>query len=98
MSAPSVEVRNLQTYYGTRHILKNVSVEVQAGEILVIMGGSGSGKTTLLNHLLGLLRPSSGTVRILGQDINAISPEDKQELRTKMGVAFQSGALFSSMT
>ena len=98
MSAPSIEVSNLQTYYGTRHILKNVSLSVEAGEIFVIMGGSGSGKTTLLNHLLGLLRPSSGSVRILGQDINAVSPIEKQELRTKMGVAFQSGALFSSMS
>jgi phospholipid/cholesterol/gamma-HCH transport system ATP-binding protein len=94
----SIEVRNLQTYYGARHILKNVSLEVRPREIFVIMGGSGSGKTTLLNHLLGLLRPSSGTVRLLGQDINAISPLAKQELRTKMGVAFQSGALFSSMS
>ncbi|MCR6630032.1 MAG: ABC transporter ATP-binding protein [Magnetospirillum sp.] len=94
----SIEVRNLQTYYGPRHILKNVSLEVREGEIFVIMGGSGSGKTTLLNHLLGLLRPSSGTVRLLGQDINAIDPLAKQELRTRMGVAFQSGALFSSMS
>lgn len=96
--ANSIEVRNLQTYYGHRHILKNVSLDVRAGEIFVIMGGSGSGKTTLLNHLLGLLRPSSGTIRVLGQDINAIDPVAKQELRTKIGVAFQSGALFSSMT
>ncbi len=94
----SIEVRNLQTYYGHRHILKNVSLDVRAGEIFVIMGGSGSGKTTLLNHLLGLLRPSAGSIRVLGQDINAIDPVAKQELRTKMGVAFQSGALFSSMS
>ena len=96
--ANSIEVRNLQTYYGHRHILKNVSLDVRAGEIFVIMGGSGSGKTTLLNHLLGLLRPSAGSIRVLGQDINAIDPVAKQELRTKMGVAFQSGALFSSMS
>ncbi len=75
-----------------------MSLDVRAGEIFVIMGGSGSGKTTLLNHLLGLLRPSAGSIRVLGQDINAIDPVAKQELRTKMGVAFQSGALFSSMS
>ncbi|HLO76714.1 MAG TPA: ATP-binding cassette domain-containing protein [Magnetospirillum sp.] len=97
-AANSVEVRNLQTYYGHRHILRNVSLEVRQGEIFVIMGGSGSGKTTLLNHLLGLLTPSSGSIRLLGRDINAIDPVDKQDLRTKMGVAFQSGALFSSMS
>ncbi|MGE5518137.1 MAG: ABC transporter ATP-binding protein [Bacteroidota bacterium] len=94
----SIEVRNLQTYYGHRHILKNVSLQVRAGEIFVIMGGSGSGKTTLLNHLLGLLRPSAGTIHVLGRDINALDPVARQDLRTHMGVAFQSGALFSSMS
>lgn len=98
MTAPPIEVRDLVTHYGSRQILKNVSLAVEEGEILVIMGGSGSGKTTLLNHLLGLLTPTSGMVRILGKDINAIDPLDLQDLRTKIGVAFQGGALFSSMT
>ncbi|AVM73087.1 ABC transporter ATP-binding protein [Magnetospirillum gryphiswaldense] len=95
---PSVEVIDLNTHYGDRQVLKNVSLTVKPGEIFVIMGGSGSGKTTLLNHLLGLLRPSSGTIRILGQEINALSALEMQDLRTRMGVAFQSGALFSSMS
>ncbi|CAA7614292.1 ABC transporter ATP-binding protein [Magnetospirillum sp. UT-4] len=94
----SVEVRGVNSHYGSRQILKNVSLTVEPGEIFVIMGGSGSGKTTLLNHLLGLLTPSSGTVRILGKDINTIDRMEKQQLRTRMGVAFQSGALFSSMS
>lgn len=98
MTSPSIEVRDLVTHYGNRQILRNVSLEVREGEILVIMGGSGSGKTTLLNHLLGLLKPTSGSVRILGKDINAVGPLELQELRTRMGVAFQGGALFSSMT
>ena len=62
------------------------------------MGGSGSGKSTLLNTLLGLLRPTSGTVRILGQDLHAITDLERTHLRQKMGVAFQGGALFSSMS
>lgn len=94
----SIEIRNLDTHYGDRAILKNVSLDVKDGEIMVIMGGSGSGKTTLLNHLLGLLKPSSGSIRMLGKDINSVGPLELQELRTKMGVAFQSGALFSSMS
>lgn len=98
MTPPLIEVRNLQAWYGSRHILRDVSLEVRPGEIFVIMGGSGSGKTTLLNHLLGLLSPRSGSVSVLGRDLNAIGPLAKQELRTKMGVAFQSGALFSSMS
>lgn len=93
-----VEVVGLNTFFGSRQILRDVSLEVQDGEIMVIMGGSGSGKTTLLNHLLGLLIPTSGSVRILGQDINAIGPVALQALRTRMGVAFQSGGLLSSLS
>jgi len=93
-----IEVVDLVTHYGARKILKGISLEVKAGEIMVIMGGSGSGKSTLLNHLLGLLRPTSGSVRILGRDLNAISDVERTELRQKIGVAFQGGALFSSMS
>jgi phospholipid/cholesterol/gamma-HCH transport system ATP-binding protein len=96
--ANSIEVRNLNTFYGERQILHNVSLDVKKGEIMVIMGGSGSGKTTLLNHLLGLLLPSSGLVRVLGHDLTKLSPMERQLLRTRTGVAFQSGALFSSMS
>ena len=67
-AAPSIEVVNLNTHYGDRQVLRNVSLTVNPGEIFVIMGGSGSGKTTLLNHLLGLLRPTTGTIRILGKE------------------------------
>jgi phospholipid/cholesterol/gamma-HCH transport system ATP-binding protein len=102
MSTPnrplSIEVHDLVTHYGDRQILKGVNLDVCEGEIMVIMGGSGSGKTTLLNHLLGLLHPSSGTVKVLGRDINRLGPLELQELRTKTGVAFQSGALFSSLS
>ncbi|MFA7430770.1 MAG: ATP-binding cassette domain-containing protein [Rhodospirillaceae bacterium] len=95
---PVILVEDLVTHFGDRIILKGISLAVQPGEILVIMGGSGSGKSTLLNHLLGLLKPTSGRVQILGQDINAISGQQMTELRQKMGVAFQGGALFSSMS
>lgn len=100
MNAPRpavIEVRDLVTHYGDRLVLKGVSLDVLDGEIMVIMGGSGSGKSTLLNHLLGLLRPTSGSIRMLGVDINAARPREMQELRKRMGVAFQGGALFSSM-
>lgn len=93
-----ITVRDLVTHYGDRQILKNVSLDVHAGEILVIMGGSGSGKSTLLNHLLGLLHPTSGFVEVLGKDINRTKERDLIEIRRKFGVAFQGGALFSSMT
>jgi len=97
--APNViEVRDLVTHYGTRKILNGVSMDVRQGEIMVIMGGSGSGKSTLLRYLMALERHTSGSMNILGTDIDSASADDMQTLRKKMGVAFQSGALFSSMT
>jgi phospholipid/cholesterol/gamma-HCH transport system ATP-binding protein len=95
---PVIEVENLVTHYGTRKILKGITFTVYAGEILVIMGGSGSGKSTLLRHLLALHRPTSGTIRLLGQDLATIDVAALFDLRRQMGVAFQGGALFSSMT
>lgn len=95
---PIIEVDDLVVHYGETRILHGLSLSLQAGEILVIMGGSGSGKSTFLNALLGLLRPTSGRIRLLGCDINAISDVERTELRTKMGVAFQGGALFSSLS
>lgn len=95
---PAIEVRDLVTHYGARRILDNVSLEVAAEEIHIIMGGSGSGKSTLLRHLLGLHRPTSGTIQLLGQDITSATPQQMHELRKRMGVAFQNGALLSSMT
>ena len=92
-----IEVSGLVTHYGTREILHGIDFEVRQGEIMVIMGGSGSGKSTLLSALLGLLRPTSGAVRILKDDLNTISDVERTKLRRKMGVAFQGGALFSSL-
>ena len=106
MGAPSnetprkavIEVEDLVTHYGPNMILKGIGMEVQEGEIMVIMGGSGSGKSTLLRHLMALEYPTSGTIRLLGQDVGSIGALDMLELRKKLGVAFQGGALFSSMT
>ncbi len=93
-----VEVKKLVTHYGAREILHGIDLEIREGEVMVIMGGSGSGKSTLLNTLLGLLHPTSGSVRILGQDLHSISDVQRTKLRQKMGVAFQGGALFSSLS
>jgi len=95
---PVIEVRDLVAHYGARRILNEVNLTVMPGEIMVIMGASGSGKSTLLRHLLGLRRPTSGTVRVLGKDINRIPARQMHALRRSMGVAFQGGALFGSMT
>ena len=93
-----IEVENLVTHYGARMILRGVSLEMFQGEILVVMGGSGSGKSTLMRHLLGLERPTSGCIRLLGRDITRMNHGELVDMRKRIGVAFQTGALFSSMT
>ncbi len=93
-----IEVEDLVTHYGPRKILDGVSMNVAEGEIMVIMGGSGSGKSTLLRYLMALEKQTSGTIRLLGQDIGTASQQEMFDLRKKIGVAFQGGALFSSMT
>lgn len=95
---PAIEVENLVAHYGNREVLHGVSMQVYRGEIMVIMGGSGSGKSTLLRHLLGLRRPTSGSIRLLGQDIARLSAREMFALRRNIGVSFQGGALFGSMT
>jgi phospholipid/cholesterol/gamma-HCH transport system ATP-binding protein len=97
-SQPMIEVNNLVAHYGSRKILDQISMQVEQGEIMIIMGGSGSGKSTLLRHLLGLNQPTSGHIRLLGVDITRAPANTVHDLRKSMGVAFQGGALFSSMT
>lgn len=93
-----IEVENLVSHYGEKEILKGINLAIRPGEIMVIMGGSGSGKTTLMRHLLGLNRPTSGRIRILGKDITRIGRRELYELRRKTGVAFQGGALLGSLS
>lgn len=93
-----IEVRDLVTHYGPRQILNGVSMDIRQGEIMVIMGGSGSGKSTFLRHLMALQRPTSGTIKILGEDVWTLPQKKLFDLRKRLGVAFQGGALFSSMT
>ena len=95
---PVIQVRDLVTHYGSRQILYGVDLDIHAGEIMVIMGGSGSGKSTLLRHLLGLDRATSGSIRLLGHELTEMSDLELYEISKQIGVAFQGGALFSSMT
>jgi phospholipid/cholesterol/gamma-HCH transport system ATP-binding protein len=93
-----IEVNNLVTHYGDRQILNGVSLTIQQGEIMVIMGGSGSGKSTLLRHLMALEKATSGSIKLLGNELSELSQMDLYTLCRKIGVSFQGGALFSSMT
>ena len=93
-----ISLRDLRVSYGEREILHGVSFDVLRGETMVILGGSGSGKSTLLRTLVALEKPSSGEIRLKGQNIAAISDAEMDEIRKKIGMSFQGGALFGSMT
>jgi phospholipid/cholesterol/gamma-HCH transport system ATP-binding protein len=97
-SGPAIVVRNLRVNYGEREILHGISFDVQVGDTMVILGGSGSGKSTLLRTLVGLERPVGGEIWIRGKNFAAMSEAERDELRKKMGMSFQGGALFGSMS
>ncbi len=94
----AISVRDLRVRYGTQEILHGINFEVQRGETLVILGGSGSGKSTLLRTLVGLEQPSAGEIWIRGKNFASMPEAERDDLRKKMGMSFQSGALFGSMT
>src|SRR5690348_16805671 len=95
---PMISLRDLRVSYGEREILHGITFDVRHGETLVILGGSGSGKSTLLRTLVGLEKPTSGEIWIRGKNIAAISESEMDDIRKKLGMSFQGGALFGSMT
>jgi phospholipid/cholesterol/gamma-HCH transport system ATP-binding protein len=97
-TAPIISCQNVVKRFDGRTILSGVSLDVQQGETMVIMGGSGSGKSTLLRLLIGSLRPDEGDIHLFGKDIDELDDEGLNEVRKKFGILFQSGALFNSMT
>jgi phospholipid/cholesterol/gamma-HCH transport system ATP-binding protein len=97
-NTPVIEVLDLVRSFGGRRVLDGLSFEVLKGETLVIMGGSGCGKSTVLRHLIGSLKPTSGVIRLFGEDITQMDEEQLAKIRRRFGVLFQSGALLQSMT
>lgn len=93
-----IEVRDLKKSFGTHRVLDGVSLRIEHGESVVIIGRSGGGKSILLKHLIGLLRPDAGAVLIDGQDISRMRERDLLGVRRKFGMLFQSAALFDSLT
>ncbi len=93
-----ISVQNLVAAYDGNVVLDGISLDVNPGEILVIMGQSGCGKSTLLRHMIGLQRPVSGSVMINGQDVSQMEFKDYRSFCRSVGVLFQSGGLFNSMT
>lgn len=95
---PIIKVRDLSVGYGDSVLLERLNFDVCRGEVFVILGGSGSGKSTLLKHMIGLLEPVSGSVIIDGDDIVTATGDERRRILRKIGVMYQSGALFGSMT
>src|SRR5215510_4080005 len=94
----AISVRGLRMGYGSRVLLDNASFDVHRGEIMVILGGSGSGKSSLMKNMIGLYAPMAGDVLIDGRSLVAATADEKAQLQRKLGVMYQSGALFGSLS
>ena len=97
-SAPVIEINKLSTRFGDHVVHSDLDLEVRDGEIFALVGGSGSGKSTLLREMLLLHRPDSGSIRILGVDLQRLGEDEALALRLRCGVMFQQGGLFGSLT
>jgi phospholipid/cholesterol/gamma-HCH transport system ATP-binding protein len=93
-----IRVRNLVNAFGSQVIHDGVDLDVRRGEVIGIVGGSGTGKSVMLRTVVGLNRPVSGTIEVLGHDVLHMNEDERHELETHWGVLFQDGALFSSLT
>ena len=98
MKKTAIKVSNLSAGYDNQAIMENLCFDIQSGEIFVILGGSGCGKSTVLKHMIGLIPPVSGEVLIHGENMVTARGNARNNLLQKIGVAFQNGALFGSMT
>ena len=97
-SAPPMEARGILTQFGPNVIHENLSFRIDRGEIVGLVGGSGTGKSVLMNTLLGLKEPEGGVVRYFGRDRVELTPKERAFMNNQIGVLFQGGALFSSLT
>jgi phospholipid/cholesterol/gamma-HCH transport system ATP-binding protein len=93
-----IEIKDLKKSYGDNHVLNGFNMHLVEGENLVIMGKSGSGKSVMIKCLIGLEKPDSGTIVVMGKDISRLQHEELDELRTEIGFLFQGSALYDSMT
>lgn len=97
-SEPVVELRGIDTRFGAVTVHRDLSLSVAPGQIVGLLGGSGSGKTTLLREMLGLQRPSAGSVRLFGVDLDDPDQRLQRSVRRRLGMLFQHGALFSALS
>jgi phospholipid/cholesterol/gamma-HCH transport system ATP-binding protein len=97
LDEPAVSFRDVQLAFD-RPILRGVTLDLNPGETKVVLGGSGSGKTTILRLILGLLKPDAGTITVAGMNVAELSEEELRPVRLRVGMVFQEGALFDSLT
>jgi phospholipid/cholesterol/gamma-HCH transport system ATP-binding protein len=95
---PHITVRDLTMAFGSFVLMRNLNFTVNHGDVFIIMGGSGCGKSTLLRHLIGLIEPAQGNIFYGDENFSKAEPEQRQEILRRMGVLFQTGGLWSSMT
>lgn len=93
-----IQVRDLSNRFGAQAVHEHLDLDVQRGEILGVVGGSGTGKSVLLRTIVGLRRPSSGSVQVFAEDLLSLSAAHRSQLERRFGVLFQAGALFSSLS
>lgn len=94
---PVIEVRGLDNRFGSHTVHKHLDLNLVKGEILGVVGGSGTGKSVLLRSIVGLHRPTAGSIRVFGKDLDGLNAEDRSETEQRFGVLFQRGALFTSL-
>ncbi|MBP7870341.1 MAG: ABC transporter ATP-binding protein [Candidatus Saccharicenans sp.] len=93
-----IKIENLFKSFGQKEVLKGVDLEIEAGEIMVIIGQSGSGKSVLLKHIIGIMKPDAGDIYVDGQQTNSLTEKEILKLSRKFGMLFQGSALFDSLT
>lgn len=98
MTQPILELKGVEKSFGSNRVLRGVDLDVSPGQSLVVLGGSGSGKSVMLKNALGLMTPDAGKILFDGQDVTQDQGKDREAMRARIGMLFQSGALFDSLT
>ncbi len=93
-----IKIQNLYKAFGAKKVLDGINLDIKEGESLVVIGGSGTGKSVLIKSIQGILTPDSGSIEVDGQEVVGISEKKKEKIHSKMGMLFQGGALFDSLS